>query len=468
MLEKRERVMRSDFPNWARTLLAVAAIEMLYPVHSKGDLAQEQLKSDYLLAVSKMVHLSKTKQWMFHDWMCVGDMAKFRARLNQPSVKIKIDPSIDAAAQYDPRTETITLCQTPGSFAIAYDSSPGSSCLLWHEAIHAISHGHEIGAIQPSCPFQSVPSDIASTPDGRLKVKNSDDQIVSMGSIERFLPSGQAKALATANEAIDHLYINWAECCLASTQYLVQIEKYLSSHGRNLPPAEVTNKTQVWWRKFVEGCNSSFLQDVANREEREELERMIGFRCDPAEILSGYLSLGYPLEYFGGFAIDEQIWSIFPSGEQIGMQGVQCSKAKNPLSGLSVTYIMTWKDGPPGRCCSIHLTLYGSQEIAQEMWKGIRQTMRYEPILIPRVGNEAFLVKHSENSTGDYAIALVQNAHILVTDQVIDIEPVQITTRPIDWNIVKRMFLKILDMPVPLIPCGVECSIQKLKATSNP
>ena len=189
---------------------------------------QEQLKKMYLHKVSQLINTHKTNKQLFADWISLGDMARFRARINQPAVKIAVKPSLGPSASYAPGAQAINIKQAPAKFVTSFGFGPGSSALLWHEAIHAISHGHQIGAIKPSRPFKSAPKSIAPTGDGSLTIDGK-----PMGTIEKITPYGYQKALSKANEAIDHLYINWAESCMEGTQALVVLEKNLLKHGKD-------------------------------------------------------------------------------------------------------------------------------------------------------------------------------------------------------------------------------------------
>ncbi len=402
---------------------------------------QEKLKSDYMLRVSQFIH-NYDKQ-MFAKWIKLGDTAKFRARLNQDSVSISVKPNLGDPAEYRTRSQTIVIKLPPSEFAFSISSNDNSSLLLWHEAIHAISHGHQNGEIQPSHPFKSAPVDLA--PDTKGKVTDID----------------------SAEGKIDHFYINWAESCIGGLPYLVRLEKILTENGKDKPSDEVKKLSRQNWQGFVKACNFSIYSELPDDKERKELENMIGFHCDEDEVLNGYLGLGYPMEYFGDYVTDEQVWKLFPTDEQVGISDAKVSTDKNKLENLYVNYVKKWCIGPPGRNCTIHLTLYGSADISKAVWDAVHKTIGDGKMTaVPDVGDEAFLVNNADGQLS-HVIARMGNAHVLMTDiDVIgdDKNPVKdVKRRAVNWNYVKRIFLNIEAMQIPPIPAGVETSLEKLK-----
>lgn len=416
-----------------------ATIGPVNPV--KIDPAQAALKSDMMLRISQFIYGYKDKQ-MFYKWMCFGKTDAFRKRLNQPTVSISVSPGLDSMAEYRTGSQTIVLRNPPKKFVYSLGTAGDSSFLLWHETIHAISHGHQVGAIKPAKPFKSAPKNIAPT------------------------AGGAVKAIGKAEGMIDHYYINWAESCVGATKFLVRLEKILKANGKTKPTDKVKTLSQKNWKAFVRDCNFSIYGQVPDKKERKELEDMIGFRCDPAEVLNGYLSLGYPMEYFGPYATDTQIWKLFPTGAQVGMAGVKPLKEKTISDNLSVSYVKSWAIKPSGRRLGIHLTLYGSKEINTFVWDAFRKVIRYKSTSVPGVGDTAVLYDRGANNAY-HGHAKFWNAGVLIVDMDIlmpEKGPISLRRRAINWNLAKRIFINMEAMGFPPVPVGVETSMKKLKA----
>lgn len=409
----------------------------------KNATEQEKLKSDYLLKVSRFIH-NYDKQ-MFAKWIKIGKTAKFRARLNQDAVSILIEPSLGDPAEYRPSSQAIVIKSPPGEFTFSIQSTGKSSLLLWHEAIHAISHGHQNGAIKPSHPFKGVPGDLA--PDAK----------------------GNVTAIGKAEGKIDHYYINWAESCIGGLPFLVRLEKILVKNGKDKPSDDVKKLSRKNWQFFLKACNTSIYGELPGDKERKELESMTGFHCDANEVLSGYLTLGYPMEYFGDYITDAQVWKLFPTSKQVGINGAKVTTHKTRLKNLSKNYSKKWCVGPPGRNCTIHLSLYGSAEISKVVWDAVCKMLGSKKIAMPGVGDAAFIIKNADGQV-HHVIARFGNAQVMMTDVNVigDADnPVKaVKTRAFNWNYVKRIFMNIKALDIPPVPAGVETSMEKLKNQS--
>jgi len=406
---------------------------------------QRQWKSDYLLRVSQFIH-GYDKQQMFAKWIRFGKTAKFRERLNQANVSIAVEPGLHDIAEYRTGPQTIVIKSPPAEFGFSLQSTGKSSLLLWHEAIHAISHGHQVGAITPSHPLRGAPAALAPTAQGKIT------------------------AIGKAEGMIDHYYINWAESCAAATKYLIRLETILKQNGKEKPTGRVKDLAQKNWKAFVRDCNFSIFGQVPDDKERKELETMIGFHCDPAEVLNGYLGLGYPMEYFGDYVTDDQVWALFPTAAHVGAVGLKVGKDKNMMDNLAAIYVKSWGSGTSGRNCAIHLTLFGSPEISTIVWDAMRKAIRYKMTAIPGVGEAAYLY-HRGQRNGDHGVAKFWNAHILIVDLDIVKEsekgPISVRKRAINWNLAKRIFMNMEAMGVPPVPAGVETSAKKLMEKSG-
>lgn len=403
---------------------------------SKGSKSLDQLRIDYLSQVSRLTHYWDKKR-MFANWIKLAEMSKFRQRIYQ--ITIAVNPKIDAVAMYQPFWETITLKDDPADYHYDTVGSGTSWVVLWHEAIHAISHGHENGSLSPPRPFQGAP--------------------VSLGT-----HAGNKKEteIDSALEAIDHLYIGWAENCITAIPFLERIEDIMKANGKDTPPEDVQKKSQELWAKVLEAANYSVYGELPNERERKELEDMTGFRFDVNEILNGYLSLDYPIEYFVSSMTDDQIWALFPTSAQVGMEGVKPKLDKSKSDNLSATYTKGWGVGISGRHCVIHLTLYGSDEISREVWNALRGTVKGETV--KNVGDDAYIMDlGSDNSYR--AVARFRNASVMMTDCIFNqtSDGIKVTRLPVNWNYVKWIFKNMEALPAAPVPAGVETSIEKLR-----
>jgi len=415
-----------------------------------GAPSQVQLKNDVLAKLSELIHVHEANKRLFAPWISLGDMKKFRARIEQPAVRVDVDPKLGASASYTDRDQTIHVARAPAKFFRSMTFNRGASMLLWHEAIHAISHGHQTGAISPARPFKSAPKSLA-TSDGTLKTGGE-----PLGPIESVSPAGPQRELAHANEAIDHLYINWAESCMQGTEALAQLEDKMVPLGKAPPPPDVAEYTRRRWKRFVEACNSTHGSQVPDAGEREELERMIGFRVDPAEVLGNYLKAGWPAEYFSAGLTDAQAWSLFPTPAQLGVGGLTETRRKTSLGSLSVTYIKAWSAGAQGRQLSIHLTFYGSPLFSGASFGSTLESLGVNVTHLSGVGERAYIL-HRGPRDADFLVARFWNATIMISDTVVrgSLEEGNITTHPRapNPNFAKLVFdnLEALGAP-PVVP----------------
>jgi len=224
---------------------------------------QVRRKNTTLSKISLFMH-----QWdgyRFGDWISIGNLDTFRNRLFSDAVQIYVDPDhlsdADAAASYvllykwkyvwTVYEQDIVIKTEPEDFAVI--GASGGAALLWHEVIHAISHG--------------------------LQLAGSSDQF-------------------SFND--DHLYIEWAETCIQGLAWLERFEDYVNANGTASPvDPTVAANARLRWEKFVRECNSSIYRIIPTEAQKAELTRMIGFDIDPDAIKNNYLSqYNYPPEYF--------------------------------------------------------------------------------------------------------------------------------------------------------------------------
>ncbi len=423
-------------------ILMIGIFLLVFITPAVAQKTQDQIRSDYLVRISRLIHHWDGKR-MFAKWIKLGKMVKFNKRINQ--IEIDINPNITSEAQYDTRPQVITLKADPSEYYYDTTSANKSYVILWHEAIHAISHGHQNGSIMPSRPFKSAPS---------MLVTNSKQKVKDIG---------------TAEEAIDHLYINWAEGCIAGLPMLEKLENILMSNGKKIPTGAVKVKSQKLWKMFLDRTNSSDFGQLPDEKEQKELEKMIGFHFDTNEILNGYLSLGYPIEYFGEYITDDQVWKLFPNDDQVGMTGAQVGMDKSKSDKLSSVYIKSWTDGSSGRQCAIHLTLSGSDEISKTVWNTLHSNHNSKFKNILGVGDSAYILNLGPGSSYR-ALAQFRNASVMMVNMIVK-KPkkgaITIKRLPVNWNYIKWIFKNMEALHTTPVPAGVETSIEKLRSDSE-
>ena len=426
-----------------------------------ASMPQAKLKAEYMRRLTEFTQ-GYDKDHLFAKWICMGKPAKFRARLMQDALTINVDPNVAACASYNPKTQVLTIQHPPMAFGFSVLSSGTSSLLLWHEAAHAISHGHQIGAIKPSRPFKGIAKKTAMTAAGNLPAESG------VGTVGSMTSSGNEKYVAWAEEAVDHLYLEWVERCMESTNILIMLERVLKDNGKAKPATDVKARTQRLWRRFVERANSSGFGQVPNDDERKELEAMTGFRFDPNEILSGYLGLGYPMEYFGEFVTDAQVWKLFPTAQQLGTVGMKVHRSATNLGNLSRNYVLCYKEMPTGRVLTIHLSLYGSTEISKTVWTSLAKlpgSGKRRPVT--GLGEQAYTLRPGATDATRLH-ARFWNASALMTDAMlsgnISKGTFKFTPRAPRPQILKKLFVNIESLGMTPIPPGVITAIPKKPA----
>jgi hypothetical protein len=180
------------------------------------------------------------------------------------------------------------------------------------------------------------------------------------------------------------------------------------------------------------------------------------------EMLNDNLILVKPVVSSFATMTDDQIWALFPTSAQVGMDGVKPKLDKSKSDNLSATYTKGWGVGISGRHCVIHLTLYGSSEISKEVWNALRGTVKGETV--KNVGDDAYIMDLGPDNSYR-AVASFRNASVMMTDCIFNqtSDGIKVTRLAVNWNYVKWIFKNMEALPAAPVPAGVETSIEKLR-----
>ncbi len=209
-------------------------------------------------------------QWNARDfgkWISLGNIDTFRDRLYEEKMQIYVDPGYlsdsDAVAAYvevyiwkliwTVYEEDLLINVEPEDFS---NDGTNASATLWHELIHAVSHG-----------------------------------------LQQAGGSGQF----SFND--DHLYIEWAESCIRGFRWLGSFEDFVAQNDRSNPSDEIAANGRQRWKKFLGDYNSTLYGRMPTEAEKAELSTMIGFDVDPEKIKAGYISMGYSEKYFDDITV---------------------------------------------------------------------------------------------------------------------------------------------------------------------
>jgi len=225
---------------------------------------QVRRKNAALNRISLFMH--QWDNYKFSSAISLGNLDSFRSRFFSEPFQIYVDPGYlsesDAVAAYvllykwkyiwTVYDQDLVIATEPESFSVE------SSETLWHEAIHAVSHGLQLA-----------------------------------GSPNQF----------SYND--DHLYIEWAESCIRGLAFLKRFEDFVTTNGIATPPDEtIAASARLRWNKFVEACNSSLFGRIPTTAEKSELTTVMGFDIDPIKIRNKYISeYNYPPEYFDDVSV---------------------------------------------------------------------------------------------------------------------------------------------------------------------
>lgn len=223
---------------------------------------QESRKNTVLAKVSEFIH-----QWDaydFHSWVSAGDLSTFSTRIWQPAMQVYVDPSYLAsggsAAEYVESyiwkyvwtiyDQDLVLSAEPQDSSVAHMT-------LWHEMIHAVSHGAQVA-----------------------------------GASNRL--SGD-----------DHVYVGWAESCTFGFNKLRLFETKAKAYGLSNPTSAQATEVRNFWKQFIAATKGSTYAELGAITDAQKLalKNLVGFSCDPNAIKAGYLSAGYSPMYFADLTV---------------------------------------------------------------------------------------------------------------------------------------------------------------------
>ncbi|MFH1494030.1 MAG: hypothetical protein ABIG70_04460 [Pseudomonadota bacterium] len=226
-----------------------------------GDL-QESRKNTVLGKVNEFLH-----QWDaydFHRWSSAGNLATFSTRIWEPAMQVYVDPgylsSGGSAAEY---VEAYiwkyiwTIYEQDLVISAEPQSEGVSHMTLWHEMIHAVSHGAQV--------------------------------------------SGAANRLS----GDDHVYVGWAESCTFGFNKLKLFETKAKTYGIGNPTPTQAAEARNYWKQFIAETKGSTYAELGaiTAAQKQALQNLIGFSCDANAIKAGYLSVGYSPLYFADLSV---------------------------------------------------------------------------------------------------------------------------------------------------------------------
>lgn len=223
---------------------------------------QESRKNTVLAKVSTFLH-----QWDaydFHRWSSAGDLSTFSTRIWQPAMQVYVDPSYLAsggsAAEYVEAyiwkyiwtiyEQDLVLSAEPQSDSVSH-------LTLWHEMIHAVSHGAQV--------------------------------------------SGAPNRLS----GDDHVYVGWAESCVFGFNKLKLFETKAKTYGIGNPTPTQATEVRNFWKQFITATKGSTYSELglATDAQKAALQALVGFNCDANAIKAGYLGAGYSPLYFADLTV---------------------------------------------------------------------------------------------------------------------------------------------------------------------
>jgi len=263
---------------------------------------QEQYRNTLLAKISQFIH--QYDNYLFGSWISLGDITPFRKRINDGQIQIYIDKDYlenggGAVAAYVEKyvwkyvytiyDQDIILAAPPSTFSI--DDSTNQSGTLWHEAIHAISHGLQLAGTSP----------------------------------------------LTAD---DHTYIGWAESCIEGLFHMTKFEKFVQEGGLIDPPDDISKKARIRWKQFIKNCSESVYGTLPTKAQKAEFKTMIGFYVDPITIKKKYLDLGVPREYFENIKVILDTPATTETSETtIDLTGIYTSRDGSTVNDSDIQHI---------------------------------------------------------------------------------------------------------------------------------
>jgi len=264
-------------------LLLAAGLVLPVSAELKIDpVEQTKRKETTLDCIEYVFNHTGSYEFSSKGWLTLGKLEKFRTRIYKDDLQIFVDPAHlgTACAAYDVGNilidydNDLILLHEPELFEYTIESHGKTAFLLWHEMVHAISHGHQENRMSPSVP----------------------------------LPGWSSGLSFAEEEKLDHYYLEWAEnFFLYGISALGLFESGLVKLDKGkVPGNQVLRGMQFRWKKIITIINTRYdpkgfdgVNDVPDSTERLAFEQMTGYSVDEERLLKGYLAEGYRSEPFG-------------------------------------------------------------------------------------------------------------------------------------------------------------------------
>ena len=234
------------------------------PLIVPGD-AQERRKAALMTKVRAYIdHLSG---YQFASWISLGDPAKFQARLNESDVQVYVDPVYlaDNQAEYVEKYwfglsyyHDLVIRAEPELYSVGGASYNAQT--LWHEMVHAISHGVEVATGGPALPLD------------------------------------------------DHAFLGRVEACLSGiTNNLTVFDDFLRTTGKN-PTAAQAAQIRPRWKQARSFCKDAKWTAYPEKgyptdAQMASLKTLTGIQLDIDAVKAGYVAAGYSPLYFADFTV---------------------------------------------------------------------------------------------------------------------------------------------------------------------
>lgn len=228
---------------------------------------QEARKNTILGQVQE--YINRYDAYDFNRWLRIGDMAAFRTRAADAAFQVYVDPAYlndtgAAAAYLDLYKWKSFWTVYEQDLILAREPQGVDSNTLWHEMIHAISHGASL--------------------------------------------NGRAGAFTGhySEAQMDHIHIGYAEACAQARPKLVAFETIAKRHGIGSPTPAQATEGRAKWKEFVASRNQSTYSELGpiSATQIAELQTLVGFTCDVNTIMAGYIGLGYSPSYFKDITVN--------------------------------------------------------------------------------------------------------------------------------------------------------------------
>lgn len=208
-------------------------------------------------------YINRYNAYDFSRWVRIGNIAAFQTRMQDDAFQVYVDPSFlsgdgAAAAYIDLYKWKMFWTVYEQDLLLPQEPQDVDSNTLWHEMIHAVSHGATVNGRAGA--FTGQPSETQ----------------------------------------LDHIHIGYAESCAQARPLLAAFETVAKRYGIGAPTAEQALEGRAQWKKFVKARNLSSYPELGaiSATQIAELQTLIGFSCDVSTIMAGYIGMGYSPSYF--------------------------------------------------------------------------------------------------------------------------------------------------------------------------